>query len=122
MVNNKNSSIIKGIWDNKKLILEGLTNSIFIKEEVEVIANQRYNICKQCDYNSKNTPNKIVTNYKSVRTDEHCTLCKCNLHAATRSLAKTCPVNKWLAVTTKDETTIILDKLNTKDIEDEKEH
>jgi hypothetical protein len=91
---------------NIKHILEGIKNTVFVKEEVEKIAEARYEICKVCPKNSSNKdkpdfdPGKY---YSSLRPDEHCSMCACNLHAKTRSLHTACPVDKWKAVATPQE-------------------
>lgn len=89
-----------------KHILEGITNSVFVKEEVEKIAQERYEICKTCPKNSSNKdkenfdPGKY---YSTLRPDEHCSVCACNLHAKVRSLHTSCPLDKWKAVATPQE-------------------
>jgi hypothetical protein len=92
---------------NVKHILEGIKNSIFVKEEVEKIAEQRYAVCQACPRNSKNNdktdffdPGKY---YSSLRPDEHCSMCACNIHAKVRSLHTACPENRWPAVATIEE-------------------
>lgn len=92
---------------NVKHILEGIKNSIFVKEEVEKIAEQRYAICKACPRNSKNnnkadffSPGKY---YSEIRPDEHCSMCACNIHAKVRSLHTSCPEARWAAVATLEE-------------------
>ena len=91
---------------NIKHILEGIKNSIFVKEEVEKIANERYEICKACPKLSSNQ-GKPGANpgpyYNPKRPDEHCTICACNIHAKVRSLHTSCPIDKWGAVATKEE-------------------
>lgn len=89
-----------------KHILEGITNSVFVKEEVEKIAKERHEICKVCPKNSSNRdkegfePGKY---FSSLRPDEHCSVCACNIHAKTRSLHTACPLDKWKAVATPQE-------------------
>jgi len=41
------NNIIK-LWKSKGQIIEGITNSIFKKEDVEEIAQQRMQICMNC--------------------------------------------------------------------------
>ena len=89
-------------------ILEGLGNSIFVKESVEQIAAERLAICKLCKYYS---PNVIASGGGPfARKDAFCVDCGCNLHLKTRSLASFCPLgttgshfpnemSKWPAVT-----------------------
>jgi hypothetical protein len=89
-----------------KYIIEGIKNSIFVQEEVEKIANERYSVCKECSKNSSNRdqpffdPGKY---FSSIRPDEHCSVCACNLHAKVRSLHTDCPIDKWSSVATKEE-------------------
>lgn len=92
---------------NVKHILEGIKNSIFVKGEVEAIAEQRHAICKACPRDSKNRDKKDLFNpgkyYSEIRPDEHCSLCACNIHAKVRSLHTSCPENRWDAVASKEE-------------------
>lgn len=91
---------------NVKHILEGITNSIFVKEEVEKIANQRKEICNVCPKNSENSDKEFFDPgkyYSTKRPDVHCTSCACNLHAKLRSLHTSCPIEKWTAVATLQE-------------------
>jgi hypothetical protein len=41
--------MLKQIFNNRKLILEGIRNNIFKKEHVEEIAYARLNLCKKLD-------------------------------------------------------------------------
>ena len=101
---------------NIKHIIEGVTNSIFVKEEVEKIADYRYSICKTCPKSSmvikstiKDTkegevpPIEPGPYYSEIRPDEHCSMCACNIHAKVRSLHTNCPIDKWEAVASKEE-------------------
>jgi hypothetical protein len=103
---------------NIKHIIEGIKNSIIVREGVEAIANERYEICKVC---AKNSANKGQENfdpgpyYSSLRPDEHCSMCACNIHAKVRSLHTECPISKWEAVATKEEAAKIaaaIDEIN----------
>lgn len=84
-------------------ILEGIKNSLFVSEEVEKIASERYQVCRGCPAISTNqdkpemnpAPGKYFNKH---RPDEHCTHCACNIHAKIRSLHTACPINKWSAV------------------------
>jgi len=91
---------------NIKHIIEGIANSIFVKEEVEKIAEQRYEICKVCPKSSmviKETKTDPGPYYNDLRPDEHCSMCACNIHAKVRSLHTNCPLDKWEAVASKEE-------------------
>jgi len=91
-----------------KQILEGWRNHIIPPHEMKEVINntsiERMNICKQCEWFSKNRED-----YTTLRPDEHCTNCGCTLSAKTKCLSCSCPINLWDAVTT-DET--IDDELN----------
>lgn len=94
------------MFKNVRHILEGLQNSIFVKEEVEKIAEQRNSICEVCPRNSANKDKEFFEPgryHSTLRPDVHCTVCACNLHAKTRSLHTSCPDDKWNAVATKEE-------------------
>jgi len=98
---------------NIKHIIEGIANSIFVKEEVEKIAEERYKICLACPKNSKVIKEQkqyfpeLKTDegpyFSEIRPDEHCSMCACNIHAKVRSLHTSCPINKWEAVASKEE-------------------
>ena len=100
---------------NIKHILEGIKNSVFVKEEVENIANERYSICKACPKVSTAKDDSLKGEYyNKIRPDEHCTVCACILHAKVRSLHTHCPLDKWDAVATKDEAVEITKALTEK--------
>jgi hypothetical protein len=92
-----------------KHIIDGIKNSVFVKEEVEKIAKERYGICQVCPKNSSNrtksdfNPGKYYSETRATVADEHCTECACNLHAKVRSLHTSCPIDKWEAVATRQE-------------------
>ncbi len=83
-----------------KKLLEGIGNSIFVKEEVEKIAAERISVCESCPHYS---PNAKVRGENIVRKDKFCYLCGCNMYLKTRSLAASCPEDKWLAVTNEED-------------------
>ena len=86
------------IWKNRKLIVEGIANSIFKKDSVEQIAEARMEICKAC-------PNIDLTggSCELPGTQPCCSLCGCTLRLKTRSLAAACDENRWKAILTPDE-------------------
>jgi hypothetical protein len=99
------------IWKNKGQILEGITNSIFKKEDVEAVAEYRMFICKNC-------PSKC---YDEI--GEGCAMpgtapccneklggCGCSLSLKTRALSSDCPFGHWKAELSEDEE----DQLNQK--------
>lgn len=92
-----------------KGILEGAWNSIFIKEEIEKVANERQEICKGCSMNSDHA--KRFNKYKTFRPDYHCVSCGCNIIMKTRSMAEHCPLDKWPAQMSKEEEEELTKKL-----------
>jgi len=101
------------IWKAKDQILEGVTNSIFKKEDVEEIAAQRISVCKECDLYD-------ISGYGCLipATAPCCDIkqggCGCSLSLKTRSLSSSCPHpkgSKWEAELTSDEEDLINSKL-----------
>lgn len=101
------------MYINLKGILEGVWNSIVIKEAVEQTAKERINICKMCPMNS--TEQKRLNNYKTFRPDFHCTVCGCDLHLKTRALSNDCPLGKWKAEISQEEEFELIKKLEDED-------
>jgi len=52
-------------------------------------------ICNRCPSHSKY--------HKSIRPDDHCTICECTLSAKVACLSCACPVDKWKAVMTSEQ-------------------
>jgi hypothetical protein len=88
-------------------LIEGIGNSLFVKEEVEKIAAERIKHCLECKHYS---PNARKTGVVTVRKDAFCMDCGCNMYLKTRALSAACPlgsktshfpdeVPKWTAVT-----------------------
>lgn len=91
---------------NIKHVIEGIANTVFVKEEIEKLAEQRILICRACPRLSTNIKEKNTEPgkyYSAKRPDEHCTVCACNIHAKVRSLHTSCPEKKWLSVANKEE-------------------
>ena len=97
-------NIIK-MWKSKGQILEGVTNSIFKKEDVEEIAKQRMDICLFCDLYTENDEGCMVKG-TSPCCNEKLGGCGCSLGFKTRSLSSSCPHPdgpKWKALITEEE-------------------
>jgi hypothetical protein len=79
-------------------IYEGWKNHLIpdkdMEELIKEVSQVRMDICNLCDLSSINKEN-----YFSIRPDVHCTDCGCTLIAKTKSMASSCPKDKWLAVT-----------------------
>lgn len=101
-----------------KGIIEGVKNSVFIKEEVEHIAEERITICRTCPFNSEV---ERATGTTILRKDEHCLKCGCNLHLKTRALSAQCPLDppRWVSLASDEESQKIMELLD-KNKEDEK--
>lgn len=95
--------------------MEGVKNTYFppseIKEEIEGVAASRIEICKGCEFYS---PNAIKKGYQTIRPDDHCLDCGCNLQFKTRCLACHCPVEKWAAILTEKEEEVLKLKMDEK--------
>lgn len=92
-----------------KGLLEGAWNSVFVKDSIEKVHNNRMQICDACPFNSDNM--KAENNYKTFRPDFHCTVCGCNLDMKTRCMACECPTHKWEALATEEQEKEIIIKL-----------
>jgi hypothetical protein len=101
-------NIIK-IWKSKGQILEGITNSIFKKEDVEEIAQARMQICMNCALYDVQGEGCFVKGTQPC-CDEKRGGCGCSLSLKTRALSSECPLGKWKAELTEEEE----DQLNQK--------
>ena len=101
------------IWKQRNKILEGITNSIFKKEDVETIAAQRLEICRsnKCGHHDP----QGVSNAAVIKGVESCGVCGCKLSWKTRALSDGCPNNHWEAVMTAGEETALKEKLGISD-------
>lgn len=98
------------IWRNKGKILEGIMNSIFTKEHVEEVAEQRMEICNTCPNLDKVGKSCVVPG-----TSPCCSLCGCSLKLKTRSLSSGCDAGKWDKVMEENEEDQIKQNLNIED-------
>lgn len=98
------------VWKNKGQILEGVTNSIFKKEDVEQIAQQRMQICEKCELLDVQGDGCMVGGTAPC-CNEKLGGCGCSLTFKTRSLSSGCPKGYWLAEVTEEEEDVINQKL-----------
>lgn len=98
------------VWKNKGQILEGVTNSIFKKEDVEQIAQQRMQICEKCELLDVQGDGCMVGGTAPC-CNEKLGGCGCSLTFKTRSLSSECPKGYWLAEVTQEEEDVINQKL-----------
>jgi len=98
------------LWKNKGQILEGVTNSVFKREDVEEIAKARMDICFHCDLYTLSDSGCMV-----VATSPCCNQekggCGCSLTFKTRSLSSECPMGLWKAELSQAEEDMINQKL-----------
>lgn len=110
----KTDSVIK-LWKNKGQILEGITNSIFKKEDVEEIANARHLICIANDCGYYDPGGKMESAY--FPGEESCGACGCKMKWKLRSLSSNCGLTQvgktplWTAVITEEEETKLKEKI-----------
>lgn len=106
---NLKKSVI-AIWKVKGQILEGVTNSIFKKEDVEFIATERMEICRKCHLYDTSGDGCMVPGTQPCCNEKHGG-CGCSLDFKTRSLSSDCPLGKWKAVVSEKEEDAIKEKL-----------
>ena len=98
------------IWKNKNQIIEGITNSVFQREDVEEIAEQRMSICRKCKlYDDKGVGCMVAGTHPCCNQDMGG--CGCSLKFKTRSLSSACPKDMWKAELTQEEEDLINRKL-----------
>lgn len=90
--------LIPTIIENRGKILEGIVNEVRMEmgtfpsdEQDEVI--RRRAICAGCPYFSENAKKSEL--YATMRTDEHCIMCGCNIKAKTACLTCNCGIEKY---------------------------
>lgn len=84
---------LKEVWKNRRLIFEGIKNTIFRKRYIEKIAASRMAICNECEELDTEGSNCAFSG-----TQPCCSECGCSLQYKTRSLSSSCPFNYWVAV------------------------
>jgi hypothetical protein len=82
------------IWKNKGQIIEGITNSVFKREDVEEIAQQRMQICMNCALYDVQGDGCMVPGTQPC-CNEKMGGCGCSLGFKTRSLSSACPKGYW---------------------------
>lgn len=99
------------LWKNKGQIIEGIKNNIFRREDVEKIAEERLNICKNCDLYTVSNGCMIPGTQPCCNKDLGG--CGCSLELKTRSLSSACPLEtpKWKAVLSEEEEDTLKQKL-----------
>ena len=98
------------IWKHKGQILEGITNSIFKKEDVEAVAEYRMFVCKNCNLYDESGEGCMVPGTHPC-CNEKLGGCGCSLSLKTRALSSDCPLKKWKAELTEEEEDLLNQKL-----------
>lgn len=99
------------IWKAKGQIIEGITNSIFKREDVEEIAKERLTICIKCkDYDT--TGDGCYVSGTQPCCSNLTGGCGCSIKYAIRSLSKVCPKNYWGAELTEEEEEKLKEKIS----------
>lgn len=89
-----------------------MTNSIFKREDVEEIAQQRMQICIKCpDKLYDETGDGCMVTGTQPCCNEKLGGCGCSLGFKTRSLSSECPKRHWKAELTQEEEDLINQKL-----------
>ena len=90
--------------------MEGVTNSIFKKEDVEEIAQQRMQICFFCDLYTESDKGCMVPGTTPCCNKE-LGGCGCSLSLKTRALSSECPKGHWTSEVSQEEEDMINQKL-----------
>lgn len=102
----KVKQILKAIR-NADQIFEGVKNTIFKSEDVELIANERWKICKKCEFIDYKGDKCVMPG-----TEPCCGECGCSLGFKMRALSSSCPKDKWTAIMTEEEEDKLNERLN----------
>ncbi len=98
------------VWKAKGQILEGITNSIFKREDVEEIAAARMKICEGCHLYTKTDTGCMVPGTQPC-CNQDLGGCGCSLGFRTRSLSAECPKGYWKAEMSQQEEDALNQKL-----------
>jgi len=101
---------IIAIWKSKGQIIEGITNSIFKKEDVEEIAKHRMSICRICKLYTTSNDGCMVEGTTPC-CNQTMGGCGCSLTFKTRSLSSDCPMGLWKKVMEEHEEDLLKQKL-----------
>lgn len=97
-----------------KGLAQGMYNSVAGKKWIKDLAAHRMNtFCSPCEFNSKNA--KELSDYQTIRPDDHCTRCGCNLEWKTHQLSSSCPAGLWNAAVTRQEAEAITTHIKNDD-------
>ena len=92
---------------NADQIFEGVKNTIFKQGDVELIANERWKICKNCEFLDTKGDKCLMPG-----TQPCCGECGCSMGFKLRALSSSCPKDKWFAIMTEEEEDKLNDRLD----------
>jgi hypothetical protein len=107
------------IWKKKDKILEGIMNSVFKREHVELIASSRLALCQSNTCNHYDP--KGVSPAAVVKGVPSCASCGCKIQWKIRALSDSCPLRFWGSVLSHTEESVLKEKLGIID-DDEDAH
>lgn len=98
---------LKRIWEHKREILDGVANSLFIRESIEQVALERTSICEsnRCGFYDK----EGISDKVNIPGVSSCGVCGCVIHLLTRSMHSKCSLHElgkqplWESQLTKEE-------------------
>jgi hypothetical protein len=105
-------NIIK-IWKSRNQIIEGIRNSVFTRDDVRELANERITTCRSNKCGFYDAEGKSEAAF--VKGAESCGSCGCKLAWATKALSYECPKGFWPAVLTETEDAHLKEKLGITD-------
>lgn len=110
----KGVSLIE-LWKKRGKIFEGISNSIFKREDVESVAEGRLEICRsnKCGYYDPEGKSEAAV----MKGVESCGSCGCKLNWKSRALSDECPEGYWERVLTETEEAVLKEKLGMEDEE-----
>jgi hypothetical protein len=109
-------SKLKEIFQNRDKIWEGLRNKMFKKEHIEIIYNERLEICKGCEsYDVEGVGCSLKGSQPCCNIKNGG--CGCSLSIKLRSLSTDCPKKKWLAIVQKQEESMIKAQIDKNEAE-----
>jgi hypothetical protein len=101
------------IWKKKDKIFEGISHSIFKRDDIEAVARERLQICRSntCGFHDPNGTSEAAV----IKGAESCASCGCKLAWKTRALSDECPVGKWKALLNEIEEAMLKNSLGIAD-------
>lgn len=92
----KINKLLKGV-QNISQVYEGVKNNIWKDEYIEIVAGDRYDICKGCDQLDLKGGDCAAPG-----TQPCCSSCGCGLAFKVRALSTSCPLGKWGVIMSED--------------------